>query len=244
MTDEIIKYIVLPSNLFTLLLLSLIFLLALRWRKAALIVTITALGLYFILASGPVSQYLMSSLEYRYPAFPEQPPAIDIDSIVILTGDAEIQQQVPLSSYLNASSAFRVLEALRLYQMYPQARIIISGNNEVPDILQQMLQAAGISHSAIRLDRHAHNTYQSAVNLLSMVYKQHFILVTSAGHMPRAMAVFQAQGLEPVAAPTQFISRQNIFAAQYSPSPRHLMTTDLAIHEYLAMAWYRLTGKI
>jgi len=243
-TDEIIKYIVLPSNLFTLLLLSLIFLLAFRLRKAATVITVVALLLYFVLASGPVSQYLLASLEYRYPPFPEQATEMDIHTIVVLTGDAESLPKVPLSSYLNSSSAFRVIETLRIYRMYPEAKIIVSGVDKVPGILKQALISTGVSASAITLDTDARHTYDSALNLSSMVKHDTFVLVTSAGHMPRAMAAFQAQGLKPIAAPTEFRSRKNILAAQYLPSPRHMLNTDLAIHEYLALFWYRLSGKI
>ena len=38
-----------------------------------------------------------------------------------------------------------------------------------------------------------------------------FILVTSAGHMPRSMAVFEAQGMQPIPAPTEFITHDNIY---------------------------------
>jgi len=30
----------------------------------------------------------------------------------------------------------------------------------------------------------------------------------------------------------------------YLPAPHHLVYADLAVHEYLGMAWYRLTGKM
>lgn len=249
MDSEWLKSIFLPSNLFTILLLAAMLLLALRRRVKWGAVGGWAIGgfallMYFILASGPVAHFLLSRLEYRYPAFPLTKPALDIHYIVVLTGDAEIRPQISLSSYPNSSSAFRLLEAARLHQMYPQAPILISGGSWVPSLLKDVLVSMGIPASAIELDNQSYNTFSSAANLAALLQGEPFALVTSAGHMPRAMAVFEAQNLRPVPAPTEFLSRKNILAAQYLPTPHHLLYVDLAVHEYLALLWYRTSGRI
>jgi uncharacterized SAM-binding protein YcdF (DUF218 family) len=69
-----------------------------------------------------------------------------------------------------------------------------------------------------------------------------FLLVTSAGHIPRAMGVFRKLGMNPRAAPTYYLTRRNWLAVQYLPSPLHLQYSDLAVSEYAALFWYRLNG--
>jgi uncharacterized SAM-binding protein YcdF (DUF218 family) len=71
-----------------------------------------------------------------------------------------------------------------------------------------------------------------------------FILITSAGHMPRAIGAFVKAGMDPVPAPTNFMSVRERRFMDYLPAPHHLVYADLAVHEYLGMAWYRLTGKM
>lgn len=67
-------------------------------------------------------------------------------------------------------------------------------------------------------------------------------LVTHAWHMPRALFAFQEAGLEVVPAPTRFESRSTIEAQDFVPSPKALLATFYAVHEWLGIAWYRLRG--
>ena len=65
-------------------------------------------------------------------------------------------------------------------------------------------------------------------------------LVTSAGHMRRAAWSFEQQGLLPVAAPTDHLMPRSVRQASWTTSALHLQASDLALHEYLGLAWYRL----
>ena len=67
-----------------------------------------------------------------------------------------------------------------------------------------------------------------------------FYLVTHAWHMPRAMASFEGLDVEPVPAPTRFVSRSEMLWRDFLPSAPAFCTTYYAIHEWLGLAWYRL----
>lgn len=67
-------------------------------------------------------------------------------------------------------------------------------------------------------------------------------LVTHAWHMPRALFAFQEAGLEVVPAPTRFETRSTIEPQDFVPSPKALLATFYAVHEWLGIAWYRLRG--
>jgi uncharacterized SAM-binding protein YcdF (DUF218 family) len=62
--------------------------------------------------------------------------------------------------------------------------------------------------------------------------------------MPRSVGVFRKQGLNPLPAPTDYMSRKNYMAISYLPSPLHLYYSDLAVHEYLGILWYKIRGWI
>ncbi|MNC68054.1 hypothetical protein D3C75_1186040 [compost metagenome] len=66
---------------------------------------------------------------------------------------------------------------------------------------------------------------------------RHPILVTSAFHMPRAMAFFKDNGLAPLAYPTDYTaSRGNdLYPAMFTPSPGAMNNTGTALKEYLGL---------
>ena len=73
------------------------------------------------------------------------------------------------------------------------------------------MQDLGVPAQAIALEETSRNTRQNAdysAALLKARDIEHILLVTSALHMPRALALFKAQGLEVTPAPTDFEAGQ------------------------------------
>jgi uncharacterized SAM-binding protein YcdF (DUF218 family) len=123
-------------------------------------------------------------------------------------------------------------------------KIIISGYKYIPDVMREVLISLGLDDSIIFTENHSRNTYTSAINLSPMLKENEFILVTSAGHMPRAIKVFKKLGMNPIPAPTNHFIRTNIGLLGYLPTPNHLTYSDLAIHEYVGLYWYWVNGHI
>ena len=163
--------------------------------------------------------------------------------IVVLAGHAEKDLNRPVSSYVNSPSAFRLIEAIRLLQKNPKSELIVSGYGAA-QVMKQLLVEVGIDMEKANIENQSTSTYESALFLKDKLLDRNFFLVTSAGHMPRAMGVFKKQQMNPIPAPTDYMSRKNYMAISYLPSPRHLMYSDLAIHEYLAIMWYKFTNRI
>lgn len=204
MTD-LIKQILLPSGLVALLILvGLGCLIRKKTRRLATGLLCTGGLLYLVFANGPVSFYLIHHLENQNPAFLIDHHSKIFKNIVVLTGHALPDDRLPASSTVNSSSAFRILETLRLHQAFPDARIIISGYEDVPLLMKKLLLALGLREELIALENESHNTYQSAVHLKDWIKEDDFILVTSAGHMPRSLMVFNALGMNPTPAPTDY----------------------------------------
>jgi uncharacterized SAM-binding protein YcdF (DUF218 family) len=212
-----------------------------RWRRLGSICAGAAAVLYLLLASGPIAHALLGPLERQYPAVLDGGDEA-IETLVVLTAYGRIDDGVPASSYVNAPSAFRIIEAARLLAGKPKRRIVISGGGGIPAAMKAVLLALGVPDEQVATESASMNTFESALHLRERLAGSRFYLVTSAGHMPRSMRVFRAQGLEPIPAPTDFLTKRG---SRYwsGPSGQHLFMSDLAVHEYAGFLWYRITGR-
>lgn len=242
---EILQDIVAPSNfIVSLSVAGIILLLFKRSRKSAVFIIGISIAFYMILGTGIISMWLLGTLEHRYRPLESTEGLQDVKKVVILAGYAERQPSLPLSSEVNFASAYRLLEGLRIVHALPNTDILISGGGEVPGIMKELLAAMGLVEQRIVIDNKSGSTHESAENVKRLIGGEKFILVTSAGHMPRAMAAFRKAGMSPIPAPTNYMSVKERRFMDYLPSPHHLVYADLAVHEYLGMAWYRLTGRM
>ena len=94
----------------------------------------------------------------------------------------------------------------------------------------------------------ARNTHQNAVLSLEVAQPKPgevWLLVTSAAHMPRSMAVFRKAEFEVIAYPVGFKSTGSI-GHWYVPRSAQdaLGNVESAVHEYLGLLAYYLTGRI
>jgi uncharacterized SAM-binding protein YcdF (DUF218 family) len=242
--DTIVKYLVLPSSLIILSALAGLALLCFRsTRKWGVSLSVTALVFYLIFGAGPVAFLLLGHLEYQIPPATVSERA-GARTIVVLAGYAESDIDMPVSSRVNSASAFRLLEAISLFQSVPDSTVIVSGAGAVPAIMRDLLVAAGIPAERIQVNADSSSTLESTIHLIPTLGRTPFLLVTSAGHMPRAMRVFEKAGMTPRAVPTHYLVRRNWLAIQYLPSPLHLEYSDLAVSEYAALFWYYLRGWV
>lgn len=242
---DLLKALIMPSNVAILALAGGIALLFVeRFRTLGKALLIFAGSITFLFSTGFVAALLLSPLEYLYPSVKNSDKHPEIKKIVVLTGYAADYALVPLSSKVNSASAFRVLEANRLYKSCPDCEIIVSGNEPASRLMKEMLVSMGVPKGQIVEDGASAHTYISAQTMRRKLNEEPFYLVTSAGHMPRAMGVFEKQGLKPVAAPTDYQLPKDAFSAGIHLSPQHLYWCNLAIGEYAGIAWYWLTGKI
>lgn len=213
-----------------------------RSRRASFWLLASAGAVALIFSSGMVAAALIGPLEYEYPAVHDARSALGAKQIVILTGYAADDPDLPLTGRLNTSSAFRVLMALQLNRDLPNSTVIVSGGPETARVMGQSLVKLGLPLEQLVLETGSSNTADSSNNLRPLVDGP-FFLVTSAGHMARAMAVMKRQGLEPIATPTDFQMPKDWRRAEWRPSPQSLYVSDLAVHEYIGRIWYRIRDE-
>lgn len=240
----ILREIVLPSGIVTtLILLGFVALLFRRWRGRAWLPLAGAGLVYLVFSNGLVATLLLAPLEYEHPALHDPAQYPDTDLIVVLTAYGAEDPDMPFSSLLNGSSAFRVIEAANLRARRPEAQIVVSGRDPAATIMAGQLQRFGVPPASITIDGQSLDTSQSAARVSALAAGESVFLVTSAGHMSRAMATFRRHGVKAIPAPTDYQLPRDLRRASWTQSSNHLHMSDLAVHEYLGRLWYRLSGR-
>lgn len=242
--ETVAKYLVLPSTMIAVSALVGLVLLCLRQtRRWGGGFCLGAFAGYLIFGAGPVAFLLLSHLEYQVPSAPVSERE-GVRTIVVLAAHAESDLAIPVSSRVSSETAYRLLETLSLFQGDLDSRVVVSGGGVTPAIMREVLISVGVPADHIMVDSDSASTFESALHLAPLLGSSPFLLVTSAGHMPRAKGVFLKAGTTPRAVPTHYMSKRNWLAIRYLPSPLHLTYSDLAVSEYAALVWYRLKGRI
>ena len=241
----VLKYVLMPSGFMALCFLGgLAALLFKRARKAGVVLLSAGSLVYLVLSLGPFSDALLGYLEYSYPRYEVTETSAGADTIVVMAGYAADENYYPLSSKVNGAALFRLVEAYDLWLGDQTRQVVITGGGEVPEIMRSVLVRLGVPSGQILVENRSYSSDASAVNIKEMLGERSFILVTSAGHMPRTMKIFQRAGVKPLPAPTDFMASKDPFQANLPPSVQHLYYSEMALHELVAMVWYRIKGTI
>lgn len=243
----------LSAALVALLVLLLLWLLTRRGAFVIAMVVVTAL--LWLLATPWMSRNLQSLLESQAGDVPADtlPKA---DAIVVLGGTL-----IPPASRGNdpnlSAAADRLVYAAKLYRLGKSPIILVSGGGgtEGGTMDAESVHAAallagwGIPASAILTETESASTYENAV-YTKLLLDQHglktVLLVTSALHMPRALATFETAGIQANPAATDF--ETSVPAASgvgaWVAEPAALETTTRALKEYFGWLVYRQRGWI
>lgn len=122
--------------------------------------------------------------------------------------------ELPLTSQLSLAELNRLLEGIRVYRNVEDAKLILSrgigGNGPFTDaeMMESLAITLGIPEDDIILESESLDTIVQAKLIKQIVNDDKFILVTSASHMPRAMAIFKKCGMCPVPALADFMIKK------------------------------------
>ncbi len=195
-----------------------------------------------VFSSGKVATLLMSPLEYSSATVHDGRQYPNAKHIVVLTGWASHDSNMPLSGRMNASSAYRVLMGLELFRQRPDCDVIVTGEAVAADVMAAVMAQLGVPSERIKIESKSKSTAQSAEHIRALVGKDDFLLVTSGGHMPRALAAMASFGLRAIPVPTDHQGPKSWRDAEWQPRPESLAVSDLAVHEYLGRLWYAMRG--
>ena len=241
--------------------LLLIVALGLLWKKSKRTPAVISTALLILLLSGNswTSNSLVRSLEWQNIPQGELPTA---DAIVVLGGGIR-SQAYPRPDVDFSDAGDRVWYGAELYRAGKAPKIIVSGGridwqgNSTPeaDDLSKLLIKMGVPKTDIISERKSLNTRDNAVytkEILQQYNFQKILLVTSAMHMPRSLAIFKKLDINAIAAPTDYrISQLEIDQPNTQiesailallPNEESLSLTTGALREYLGILVYKLKG--
>jgi uncharacterized SAM-binding protein YcdF (DUF218 family) len=241
---------------------------ALIFRKRARLQTALLISVLLVLFLGGnrwIAISLARSLEWRY--LPQQ--SIPTADVIVLLGGSTEPAYPPRSQVEVNSAADRVLYAAALYHAGKAPAILLSGGSiawqdgDAPEEggspaadMAELLGRLGVPQEALWLETRSLNTYENALYSREILQEhaiERILLVTSALHMPRSVALFEKQGIEVIPAPADFTVTQqgwdNLFSGSLEtrfisllPNASSLSLTTNVLKEYIGILVYRLRG--
>ncbi|KPQ10822.1 MAG: hypothetical protein HLUCCO17_09035 [Saliniramus fredricksonii] len=252
--SKVIWFLLAPSNLLALLIAFGLLLAALtHLRHSGLVLAGIACAGLFVFGMTPLASLFLRTLEGRFPI--AEPLTGAIDGIVILGGAQDPDASIGLGQPVLNESAERLVVGRALARRFPDARVLLSGGSGAltgSDTSEAragalMLESLGLDPARILIEERSRNTHENAVFSRDMVQPQEgetWLLVTSAFHMPRSIGVFREAGFAVLPYPVDFrtIGHEGSLRG-FSTISDGLRRFDLAMHEYVGLVAYRLTGR-
>ncbi|MBA3518917.1 MAG: YdcF family protein [Rhizobiales bacterium] len=220
-----------------------------RWSRATLLAAST-----FLAVAGwtPLGPALLGALEGRFPIPEISGP---VSGIILLGGAVDTHLTGERGQVALNEGGERLTSVADLSRRFPQARVFLSGG--ASHILptgtvsesaagRNLLIDLGVAENRIEMEERSRNTCENAAETkAAMAPKadEQWILVTSANHMPRAVACFRAQRFAVVPYPVDFRTLGGSGNLGFSAAVSEgLALLDLAAHEWVGLLTYRLFG--
>ena len=216
-------------------------------KRLGFFLVLAGWGWLFVMSMPPTSHYLVKSLEQRAgPSVdPEELSHAGVKHIVVLGATVVQFGRTPAERW-HRVGLLRLMEGIRLSQALPNTVLVLSGGSfrdsqSDADAIAELPVSLGIPKDRMILETRATTTEHEAQLFAPIVGDRPFALVTSAIHMPRAMAIFRRLGAHPLPCPCDFeSSRPRPFYKWFIPDAEALCDSQQAVHEYLGLLWLHM----
>jgi uncharacterized SAM-binding protein YcdF (DUF218 family) len=221
------------------LILGVVLLLFTKRQKLGKAVVSIGTGLLLLFSFSPVSSYILASLEHSYPVLKGN--EVRVKWIVVLGAGAFCDPDVPIGDRICEEGLYRLIEGVRLHQELPESKLIFTGKSTAPKMAEMAAGICGVPVNEIMTFPEPRDTEEESSAVKSIVKDDRLILVTSASHMPRAMVLFEKQGMHPLPAPAGFLVKKECADPFLPmPGPSALQQATVAFHEYLGLIWFKM----
>jgi len=220
-----------------------------KLAKALIIIGIVVLA---GLSCEPVSDLILEPLESKYQPIRNTERYADVKWIAVLGAGHTDDPRLPVPLRLSERSLTRLVEGLRLHRLMPQSKLILAeGGNpgKMPgaSIMREIAALLGTAPEDMIVESKSMDTKDQARIIKKIVGNERVIIVTSASHMRRSMALFEKQGMRPIAAPTGYLATKNTTKRKlrdYLPQAGAVYKAESAFHEYLGLVWAKMRDLI
>jgi len=222
-----------------------------RWHRLALTMLWSGLVVLGLLGFKAMPDALLRPLENRYPVPTAQSVQGHVGMVVLGGAIARPEVflahgQVPLGE-----AAERMSVPVGLMRQHPKLALVFSGGEgrllttgiTEAELAKVFYAQQGVDMARVTLESGSRTTRENAqqvAKLLGPRCQQPWLLITSAWHMPRAMAEFEAVGCNVTPYPVDFMTGESTPLTDYSLA-HSLLRWQTALHEWLGIWAYRLT---
>jgi len=223
-------------------------------RRASIICLLTSIAVLWVSSMPVVAGRLIWSLEKQYlpVALERIPPS---DCIIVLGG--AIGHSGILETPIDfTDSTDRVYQAARLYRKGKGSIVVVAAGNQPwtrdktpeAELIRRLLVEWGVRPDSILLDSKSKTTRENVTNSVPLLESKNCLknlLVTSAWHMPRAVAAFRREGVDAFPVSTDVRSAWIVgdSIGSYLPQANALSRTSHAIKEWMGIWVYEWGGR-
>jgi uncharacterized SAM-binding protein YcdF (DUF218 family) len=182
---------------------------------------------------------------------------VRVPCIVDADFNSDLSVLMPMSTLVHISDnifALYITRAAALYFAGRAPKILLSGGaleGKVSEarIMAKVLRQRGVPESALILENDSRYTYENAQfsdRVMQHAQLKRALLVTSALHMPRALATFIQRGIDtlPASSAPQITLPDDEPLNPWLPHIRSLEASRTIIKEYLGLLGYRMRGWV
>ena len=222
-------------------------------RKIALLFFRTSLVGMFLVGFTNVSSWIMWPLEKSFQSYINEQNAAPYAGIIVLGGAEKMANSTVTKQATFNHASERLMATAKLAHDFPNLPIIHSTGSKdsvdgwsANDVAKEFFESIDISPNRIRFEGKSYNTHTNAVESKKLIKQGEtgkWLLVTSAFHMPRAVGAFQQAGINIQPYPVDFkttMKYNKFFRMNFA---ENLFRFDLAIHEYVGLIAYYLSGR-
>jgi len=247
--SKVLLYLILPPSCI-IILMAVGFVIVKQKRVVGWGLIVFGFLLLYGLSTGPGINALIVPLETSHP--PLKDGTVHADAIVVLTGGVSDLAWIGLEPEPSDISLERLVKGVMLYRALRRTLIIAGGSGSL--IHSEISEADAMSRAALDLgvpaqdmviENKSRNTLESARAVRGLLKGNRIILVTSAYHMKRSVALFKKQGFDVVPAPTGYLAMDRpVSLYAFIPSAVGLSTSAVALSEHISFAWYSMKGDL
>ena len=255
---KILTALVMPASLSVVMLLAGLCLLLLTRRKRAGKVLLAAGAVFLtVMSCNVVARSLLMLFEYHHPALSAQRLAEWLEGrppgrtpwIVVLGGGHTDDPSLSATAQTEPIGLVRLTEGIALYRRVRGSRLLLSGGTTFDgqtdaDLMADVARSLGVPARDMVIENDSHDTADQARILRETLGDKEFILVTSAAHMTRSMALFRKQGMRPIPAPTAHRTHRGggVDVFDFLPTAEGLSNSTKVFYEAIGLLWAKMRG--
>lgn len=173
-------------------------------KRMRSVFVIAALALFGLGTVGPIASEVLAKNE-RQIAVPQLTQAPDY--IVVLGSGHVSDPELSLVAQLYYPALARITQGVMLAHQYPNSQLVFTGyagadNVTAADKGAEVAIRLGIQEQRIHRYPTPRNTAEEAQATATLLANQQVLVITSASHLPRAVALFQDSGVNVTGYPT------------------------------------------